>query len=73
MSPIFERAACELEPRARFVVNVDDNPAAAARLGVRGITALFARKSGTAHAHPAGVVGSKLLASWVDHLSRPPT
>jgi len=34
MAPVFERAAAELEPRARFVkVDVDANPALSARFG----------------------------------------
>lgn len=71
MAPVFERAAQDLEPRARFVkVNVDDNPAAAARLGVRGIPALFALQHGTVMAQHAGMADAKLLASWVAMLSR---
>jgi thioredoxin 2 len=74
MAPIFERAARELEPRARFVkVNVDDNPAAAARLGVRGIPALFALKHGKVQAQHAGLADARLLASWVNRLSGPAT
>jgi thioredoxin 2 len=70
MAPIFERAAQELEPRARFVkINVDDNPAAAARLGVRGIPALFALKHGTVLAQHAGLADATLLSSWVDRIS----
>lgn len=70
MAPIFERAAQELEPRARFVkINVDDNPAAAARLGVRGIPALFALKHGTVLAQHAGLADATLLSSWVDRVS----
>ena len=38
MAPIFDKAAKELEPRARFAkVNVDEEPAIAARFGIRGI------------------------------------
>ena len=70
MAPIFERAARELEPRARFVkINVDDNPAAAARLGVRGIPALFALKHGAVLAQHAGLADATLLSSWVDRIS----
>ena len=47
MAPIFERAARELEPAARFVkVNVDEEPELAGRLGVRGIPALFVMRHG---------------------------
>ena len=38
----FERAAKELEPRARFAkLNVDEEPSIAARYGVRGIPTLI--------------------------------
>ena len=70
MAPVFEQAARALEPRARFVkVNVDENPAAAARFGVRGIPALFAIKGGSVQEQHAGVADGKLLASWVERLS----
>lgn len=70
MAPIFERAARELEPRARFVkVNVDDNPGAAGRFGVRGIPALFAIKGGRVEAQHAGLADARMLASWVKRLS----
>ncbi len=47
MAPIFDRAAKELEPRARFAkVNVDEEPAIAARYGIRGIPTLIAFEKG---------------------------
>jgi thioredoxin 2 len=47
MAPIFDRAAKELEPRARFAkVNVDEEPAIAARFGIRGIPTLIAFEKG---------------------------
>ena len=67
MAPIFERAAADLEPRARFVkVDVDANPALAARFGVQGIPALFAIVGGKVAAHQAGLADARLLAGWVD-------
>jgi thioredoxin 2 len=67
MAPIFERAAAELEPRARFVkVDVDANPALAARFGVQGIPALFAIVGGKVAAHQAGLADARLLAGWED-------
>lgn len=70
MAPIFEQGAKDLEPRARFIkVNVDENPDAAARYGVRGIPALFAIKHGRVEAQQAGLVDGHLLASWVNQLS----
>ncbi|PSC03408.1 thiol reductase thioredoxin [Alsobacter soli] len=70
MAPVFERAAKDLEPRARFVkVNVDENPEAAARFGVRGIPALFALQHGKVAAQQAGLADERLLRSWVDSLA----
>jgi thioredoxin 2 len=70
MGPVFEKAARDLEPLARFVkVNVDENPDAASRYGVRGIPALFAIANGQVAAQHAGVADAKLFASWVARLS----
>ena len=44
MAPIFDKAAKELEPRARFAkLNVDEEPAIAARYGIRGIAVTSSR------------------------------
>ena len=70
MSPIFERAASELEPQARFVkVNVDEEPELAARLGVRGIPALFVVRHGKVVAQQAGLADMRLLQSWVQQFA----
>jgi thioredoxin 2 len=67
MAPIFERAARELEPKARFVkVNVDENPDAARRFGVQGIPALFAFRGGQVAARQAGVADFATLRGWVE-------
>jgi thioredoxin 2 len=47
MAPVFERAAQELEPSARFIkVDVDAEPRLAAEFGVRGVPALLVFKDG---------------------------
>ena len=70
MAPIFERAASELEPQARFVkVNVDEEPELAARLGVRGIPALFVVRHGKVVAQQAGLADMRLLQSWVQQFA----
>jgi thioredoxin 2 len=70
MAPIFARAAAELEPRARFVkVDVDANPALAARFGVQGIPALFAFRGGEVAARHSGVADAATLRSWVERLA----
>jgi thioredoxin 2 len=61
MAPIFERAARDLEPRARFLkVNVDQAPELAAKYGVQ-IPALFLLKNGMVAAKNAGVATLALL------------
>jgi thioredoxin 2 len=70
MAPIFERAAAELEPRARFVkVDVDANPGLASRFGVRGIPALFAISGGKVAAQQAGLSDAGVLRQWVDRFA----
>ena len=70
MASIFERAAAELEPRARFVkVDVDANPGLASRFGVRGIPALFAFSGGKVAAQQAGLSDAGILRQWVDRFA----
>jgi thioredoxin 2 len=71
MAPVFDRAAAELEPGARFArVNVDEEPALAARYGVQGIPALFVLKSGKVAAQHAGLVDFATLKRWVEQNAR---
>ncbi|MBM1172119.1 thioredoxin TrxC [Microvirga arabica] len=72
MAPIFERAAKELEPKARFVkVNVDSEPELAGQLGVHGIPALFVLKYGSVVARQAGLANLSTLHDWVRQFSTP--
>jgi thioredoxin 2 len=62
MAPIFDRAARELEPRARFAkVNVDEEPTIAARFGIRGIPTLIAFEKGKVAKQHAGLVDIDFL------------
>lgn len=66
MAPIFERAAAELEPNARFIkVDVDANPGLAGQYGVQSIPALFVFQGGKVAARQAGVTDAATLRSWV--------
>lgn len=66
MAPIFEAAAGELEPAARFIkVDVDAEPALAQQFGVRGIPALFLFRNGKVAASHSGVAQAGLLRQWV--------
>ena len=62
MAPIFERAAKELEPRARFAkLNVDEEPAIASRYGIRGIPTLIVFDHGKIRKQHAGLVDINFL------------
>lgn len=65
MGPIFERAASQLEPKARFVkIDVDAEQSLAARYNVQGIPALFVFRHGkVVHSH-SGVADEALLRRW---------
>ena len=57
MAPVFDRAARELEPRARFAkLNVDEEPAIAARYGIKGIPTLIVFDHGKVAKQHAGLV-----------------
>jgi len=67
IAPLFERAAAELEPRARFVkVDVDANPNLSAKLNIRSIPALFAFKGGRVVAQQAGLTDPGMFKAWVE-------
>ena len=70
MAPVFERAAAELEPRARFVkVDVDANPGLSQRFGVRGIPALYCIVGGKVAAQQAGLSDAGVLRDWVEQFA----
>jgi thioredoxin 2 len=70
MAPIFDKAARELEPRARFVkIDVDANPALASRYGVQGIPALFVFRNGQVVQRHAGMADVATLRGWIDQAS----
>ena len=70
MAPVFERAAQELEPKARFVkIDVDAEPQLAGELGVQGIPALFVFKDGQVVARQAGLTSLPALRNWVERFA----
>lgn len=70
MAPVFERAAAELEPRARFVkVDVDASPGLSQRFGVRGIPALFCLVGGKVAAQQSGLSDAGVLRDWVERFA----
>ena len=61
-----ERAAKELEPRVRFAkLNVDEEPAIAARYGIRGIPTLIVFDRGKIARQQTGLVDINFLRSLV--------
>jgi thioredoxin 2 len=66
MTPVFERAAKELEPAFRFVkVNTDDEQALAARHGIRGIPTLAIFRQGVEVARTSGAMDATRFVAWV--------
>lgn len=66
MAPVFERAAAELGPRARFVkVNTDEQPGLATRFGIRGIPTFVIFRSGRELARASGAMDLGRFLDWV--------
>ncbi len=66
MAPIFERAAQQLEPHARFVkLNTDNDQAIASRLDIRGIPTLMIFKNGKEVARVTGAMDAGRFRAWV--------
>ena len=68
MAPQFERAA-HLRPGYRFAkIDVDAEPALAARYGIRSIPTLMVLRDGEPIAAQAGIVGAEQLVEALDRL-----
>lgn len=66
MSPMFERAAAELEPEVRLLkLNADTAPNVSARFGIRGIPALLLLRGGRLIGQSAGVMDTARIVAWV--------
>jgi thioredoxin 2 len=70
MAPAFEQAAVALEPQVRLLkLNADEAPNVAARLGVRGIPAVYLFRGGGILAQTAGAMSADAIVRWVhNHL-----
>jgi len=65
MAPMFAQAAKMLEPGFRLIkLNADTAPAVTARLGVRGIPALYLFHRGATIAQTAGAQDSHAIVAW---------
>ena len=72
MAPQFERAAA-LRPQHRFAkVDIDAEPALAARYGVRSIPTLMVLRDGEPLATQSGVIGAEQLVEALDRLAEAP-
>lgn len=66
MGPMFERAAAVLEPQVRLLkLNADNAPNVTARLGVRGIPAMFLFRDGALLAQRTGAMTDTDIVRWV--------
>ena len=67
IGPALEELSSEYEGKIKIAkVDVDNNPNAAASLGVRGIPALFIFKDGEVVSNRAGAAPKAALQSWID-------
>jgi thioredoxin 1 len=67
IGPALEEISTEMEGRVKIVkVNVDDNPNTPARMGVRGIPALFLFKNGEVVSNKVGAAPKAALQSWIE-------
>jgi thioredoxin 2 len=65
MAPQFERAAAALEPAVRLLkLNADTAQATCARLGVRGIPAMYLFRDGNVLAQTAGAMNADAIVRW---------
>ncbi len=67
IGPALEELSGEYAGRVKIAkVNVDENPAIAAQMGIRGIPALFLFKDGQVVSNRMGAAPKAALQSWID-------
>ncbi len=67
IGPALEELSDEYSGRVKIVkVNVDDSPDSPARLGVRGIPALFMFRDGQVVSNKTGAAPKTALQRWID-------
>ena len=66
IGPALEELSAEYEGKVKIVkINVDQDQAAAAQLGVRGIPALFLFKDGKVVSNKVGAAPKAALLAWI--------
>jgi thioredoxin 2 len=70
MAPACERAAAVLEPGVRLLkLNADEAPNVSARLGVRGVPAMYLFRDGSVVAQTAAAMLAEAIVRWTrEHL-----
>ena len=67
IGPALEELSAQYGDRVKIAkVNVDENPEVPAKLGVRGIPALFLFKDGQVVSNKVGAAPKAALQSWID-------
>lgn len=67
IGPSLEELSVELAGKVKIAkVNVDENPASPAQLGVRGIPALFLFKDGAVVSNKTGAAPKAALQGWIN-------
>ncbi|MBA84144.1 thioredoxin [Thalassobius sp. S69A] len=67
IGPALEELAAEMDGQVKIAkVDVDQNPNAAAAMGVRGIPALFIFKDGQVVSNRAGAAPKAALQAWIE-------
>ena len=67
IGPSLEEIDKELGPRAKIVkINIDENPGAPSKYGVRGIPTLMVFKDGKLAATKVGAAPKNQLQSWIE-------
>ncbi len=65
MAPMFERAACELEPNVRLLkLNSDTAPTVSSQLGITGIPTLLLMRGGKEVSRRAGAMDTRNIVAW---------
>jgi len=66
MAPFYEATAAKLEPKFRFAkLNTQDEPAPAARYGIRSIPTLIVFRAGKEIARQSGAMDTGALTRWL--------
>ncbi len=65
MAPMFERAACELEPNVRLLkLNSDTAPTVSSQLGITGIPTLLLMRGGKEVSRRSGAMDTRNIVAW---------